>query len=142
MSLDFLKNPHARVVSESMCSDYAYDEKTASAFARKFRTECMIGAILSLLLAPALVALGYFFQYMAIGISIAVIGFICGCALILKSTYSMSTSTPVSTVSGELMEIYEIMESSAAGKYELAYACKKSKTYFRKCYIEPGGDCQ
>lgn len=50
----------------------------------------------------------------------------------------MVRGIPVSTRSGQPMEVYRLEDTISEGRYELVYVCRLSRTYFTLVYGEPG----
>jgi hypothetical protein len=65
--------------------------------------------------------------------------FVIGIALFVATWRRMVAAVPISTRSGQPMEIYRLEDTIKDEKYELVYVCRKSRTYFRIVFGAPGG---
>ena len=138
---------HQQHPTIAFCSldGFAEDSNAARLFERRFQP-LILGGV-----ATAFVGFGVFGwlafraqaredeSSLATFTPLALASFLIGVCVCFVAYRRMVKAIPISPRSGQPMEIYQLEDTIKAGKYELIYVCRKSRTYFRRVFTERGG---
>jgi hypothetical protein len=144
MGILFAEQDHPTIALQSL-EGFAEDADAGRVFERRFFPQTIGGVALLFMGSGVFGFLAYRAQergdagaLVGTFITLALASFLVGFALCIVGIRRMSEAVPVSPRSGQPMEAYRLEDTIKEGKYEVIYICRKSRTYFRRVYTEPG----